>query len=177
MKRAILFISILALISSCGKYKYKRDCCTGSMTIFTDNFNNSDSVYFAAPNAFTPNGDGINDFFKLYVNGVDMTTATLSIRKANSSFIDGTEVFNGYEGDITWDGMYKGNVSDPGKYSYEFSAMTFDNQIIEGEGEFCLIEYDYTSGIKNCSSCYFGDQFEPREHTFTLPTHETYCDQ
>lgn len=177
MKRAILFISILALISSCAKFKYKRDCCTGSMQIFTDNFNNTDSIYFAAPNAFTPNGDGINDVFELYIKGVDMTTASLSIRKDNNSFIDGTEVFYGYEGNISWDGMVNGSVADPGQYIYEFSAMTYDYQFIEGDGQFCLIKYDYTSGIKNCSSCYYGDQFDYATHTFTLTTAENFCGQ
>lgn len=178
MKRLILLISILALVASCAKSKYKRDCCTGSMRIFTEGFNNTDSVYVAAPNAFTPNGDGINDVFTLFLKGYDLSTASLSIRKKSGSFIDGQEMFNGYEGNIVWDGTdLNGKLASPGVYTFEFAAITNDFTFIQGEGEFCVIEYDYTNSIKNCSSCYFGDQFDPTTHNFTYETNESFvCD-
>lgn len=176
MKIAILLISILALLASCSKSKYKKNCCTGYMRITTEGFNNTDSVYFAAPNAFTPNADGYNDVFMIFFKGIDTTSLDLVIRQGKT-FINDEEVFRSYEDGLIWDGTNGSSLAKPGTYSYNFSVMTIYGQYIFGEGEFCLIDYDYTKGIKNCSSCYFGDQFDFATHTFTLPTAETYCDQ
>lgn len=176
MKKLALFIVILTLATSCVKSKYKKNCCTGSISILAEGYSNTDSVYLVAPNAFTPNADGINDVFALIMKGIDSTSFTLVISQGDS-FINDEEVFNSNDDGFIWDGTNNGKKVRPGVYSYEFSALTYNSEYIYGEGELCLIEYDYTTGIKNCSSCYFSDQFDPSTHTFTLSTSETYCNQ
>jgi gliding motility-associated-like protein len=67
-------------------------------------------VYLA--DAFTPNGDGIND---RYVPGL-----TCEIRSFEMRIYDrwGNQVFAGFNTDETWDGTFKGQPADQGIYTY-----------------------------------------------------------
>jgi gliding motility-associated-like protein len=84
------------------------------------------------PNAFTPNGDGSNDLFRVY------GTAISSIRlKVYSQWGDlvfsSTDVVNG------WDGNYKGNKSPASVYTYTLEAKMQDGTDIIKKGSFTLI--------------------------------------
>lgn len=159
--KSLFLVLILGsfFLTSCNKQKYKKNCCTGSIRIHTSDFNNNDSVFVAAPNAFTPNGDGINDVFGILTSGMSYDSYSFKIFKNNSNSV----IFESYDPNEKWDGTKDGNMQKPGIYTYEFQFYVEDTyQLIEGEGEFCLIDHHFTQGINNCSSCYFGDQFDPR---------------
>ena len=66
-----------------------------------------------APNAFTPNGDGENDFF--YLEGENIT-------KVEGSIYDrwGEEIIIFNDPNDKWDGVYKGTMSQIGVYNYRF---------------------------------------------------------
>jgi gliding motility-associated-like protein len=68
-----------------------------------------------APNAFTPNGDGVND---LFLEGYDITVY--------SSW--GGEIYMGKTG---WDGTYNGSMVTPGTYYYVHVVYNSQNEIIK----------------------------------------------
>ncbi|MDF2156589.1 gliding motility-associated C-terminal domain-containing protein [Algoriphagus sp. CAU 1675] len=85
------------------------------------------------PNAFTPNGDGLNDTFFPKIRAV-------------SSF--SMEVFNTWgeklysEANIEssgWDGTYKGQASPAGNYIFKITYSTFDGQEFSRTGGMTLI--------------------------------------
>ncbi|MFK5855418.1 MAG: gliding motility-associated C-terminal domain-containing protein [Bacteroidota bacterium] len=71
-------------------------------------------IYF--PNAFTPNGDRLNDKFNPVTNAVDIQHFSLSIYNRWGALVYQTN-------DITkgWDGKYQGELCQPGAYVYKVS--------------------------------------------------------
>ena len=72
------------------------------------------------PSAFTPNGDGRNDYF-YFVYGKDLLE--MSLRVFNRW---GEEVFHSSRPDRKWDGTYKGLPCEMGTYYYHLE-VTLDN--------------------------------------------------
>ena len=73
-----------------------------------------------APNSFTPNGDGLNDAFRVIPNA--MVTA-FEIVISNRW---GEPVFKGIDQDFAWDGSLEGSLLPPGTYTY---VMRFESTI------------------------------------------------
>jgi gliding motility-associated-like protein len=72
-----------------------------------------DLAYAFIPNAFTPNGDGLNDFFG----------PTIRLLKPGSYMMVisnrwGQEIFRTTSLDQPWDGTFKGQDVNTGKYVY-----------------------------------------------------------
>ncbi|MCS6935100.1 MAG: gliding motility-associated C-terminal domain-containing protein [Chitinophagales bacterium] len=86
---------------------------------------------FFIPNAFTPNGDGNNDFFYIYAqSGVKVLEFQIYNRI-------GEKV---HAGAFPWDGNYKGKPSPPGVYVYVFKLGLFgDERSIMRKGSVTLI--------------------------------------
>ena len=82
---------------------------TSSINVF---FKKEGEPKFFIPSAFSPNGDGKNDCFKVshfnYLKSVDITIYNRF----------GNMVFHSTTDDNCWDGMYKGNPASPGNYVY-----------------------------------------------------------
>lgn len=85
------------------------------------------------PEAFTPNGDGINDIIK--VDGWGIKTL-IEFRIYNRW---GTEVF--YTADINegWDGYYKDDLQNIDTYSYLINAEMWDEHVTSVKGTFSLL--------------------------------------
>ncbi len=73
----------------------------------TDEF----AVYI--PNSFTPNGDGLNDLFLIYGNGINNTSMQIFNRW-------GQLLFETQDYTHGWDGHYKGTLCEGGTYTYVF---------------------------------------------------------
>ena len=88
-----------------------------------------DSFYI--PNAFTPNGDGINDSFYAYgQSGVTVHEFRVFDRW-------GEKV---HDGTYPWDGRYKGQYCEPGIYVYFFSIGLFGREYdVQRKGSLTLI--------------------------------------
>jgi gliding motility-associated-like protein len=77
-------------------------------------------VTFYIPNAFSPNGDGSNDYFMPYGNSVDPEGYSMTVYDRWGKVIFNTQSFN-----TAWDGTVKdgtGNVASPGVYTYVILA-------------------------------------------------------
>jgi gliding motility-associated-like protein len=84
--------------------------CTAQDTVSADVI--EDYTVFT-PNAFTPNGDGNNDYFQFYGNAA-------GLKYINIMIFDrwGEKLFEADEPTFKWDGMYKGELVPPGVYVY-----------------------------------------------------------
>ncbi|MBK7964101.1 MAG: gliding motility-associated C-terminal domain-containing protein [Bacteroidetes bacterium] len=76
------------------------------------------------PNAFTPDGDGINDLFRAYVNNAPAFNFKIINRRGQQIFY--TE--NPTEG---WDGTYEGQDAPIGVYVYRINYQGFDSEGIK----------------------------------------------
>ena len=95
-----------------------------------------DGEPFEMPNAFTPNGDGLNDlfapiFFPTFI------THTITVFKIYNRM--GQLVYNNEERDIGWDGTYKGQDAPSDVYVYVIELDFGKGRILRGSGEVNLI--------------------------------------
>lgn len=76
-----------------------------------------DEYLLYVPNAFTPDGDGINDVFLPVINGVDPDSYEFMIFNRWGELIFETDVIN-----RAWDGTYKGKPSQQDVYVWKIKA-------------------------------------------------------
>ncbi|WP_052143804.1 PKD domain-containing protein [Wocania ichthyoenteri] len=86
------------------------------------------------PNAFTPNNDGLNDFFN--PSFIALSNMKLDIYDTWGSLIY-SEVGENLKG---WNGKIKDSEAENGNYYYTFSGDTFYGKTITSEGAFVLIK-------------------------------------
>ncbi len=80
------------------------------------------------PNAFTPNGDGTNDFFKP-ISFCNLTDYNLLIFDRW-----GEKLFESHDVEVGWDGLYLGNMMNPGVYVYYINYAGHENSYIVTKG-------------------------------------------
>ncbi len=86
------------------------------------------------PDAFTPNGDGINDFIRPEGVGIK---EYVSIQYYDR---EGAMVFNGGGENVSWDGRVKGKIQELGTYTYKVVARYyFQDKVDIITGTFQLI--------------------------------------
>ena len=104
----------------------------GCTTDATATINVENNLKFFIPSGFSPNGDGINDFFFVYGEG---------LRDFNIAIFNrwGEKVFETSVQAKAWDGVYKGVLQNPGIYTYGFNAIYLDNKEISLKGSITLI--------------------------------------
>jgi len=86
------------------------------------------------PNAFSPNGDGKNDFFMPKL-GIDATGVDMTIFDRW-----GAEIFHSAKNNEGWDGTYNGKqVADMGTYQYIIKVRFRDNSVQSYQGDFTLV--------------------------------------
>ena len=84
------------------------------------------------PNAFTPNGDGIND--KVYVRGFGIARMTFRIFNRQ-----GLMVFQSASPAIGWDGKYKGVLQPMDAYAYTLEVQFTDGNTLTKKGDITLL--------------------------------------
>ena len=84
------------------------------------------------PNSFSPNNDGINDIFKVTVNG---------IKEFNIEVFDrwGKILFSSSDIDVGWNGMIDNNFAVNGTYFYKLSYLNFNGEFKTNNGELNLL--------------------------------------
>ncbi len=93
-----------------------------------------------APNVFSPNGDGINDRFKIYGN-----KQLLAIRRLQIYSRWGELVFEEFDTDIHsqhagWDGTFRGRPMNPGVFAFIADLLFVDNTYQTVSGDFTLVK-------------------------------------
>jgi len=91
------------------------------------------------PNAFTPNGDGINDFFTLFSDESIVSIRFLEIFDRWGSMVFSRENFLPNEPILGWDGMIKNQRGMPGTYVYHFNVEREDGVFQSYSGEVVLL--------------------------------------
>ena len=87
---------------------------------------------FVVPNAFTPNGDGRNDVFRVQRVGDDqLTSLAIFNRWGDQLFATGTP-------ETGWDGTFKGKLQPLGVYLYVLQT-TCDEQVLRKSGTVTLV--------------------------------------
>lgn len=84
------------------------------------------------PNAFSPNGDGENDFFKVY--GIEVIDFNLKIFDRWGALL-----FESNNLHLGWNGNFKGKRKENGVYVYLIKATFLDGTTIQKEGDFTLM--------------------------------------
>ncbi|HXU27976.1 MAG TPA: gliding motility-associated C-terminal domain-containing protein, partial [Bacteroidia bacterium] len=84
------------------------------------------------PDAFSPNGDGQNDQFKVYSHCIVDLTLQIFDRWGN-------QVFNGSNTSAAWDGTYGGSLMNTGSYIYQVQYTLSNGKTTKAKGNFSLM--------------------------------------
>ncbi len=107
-------------VSTTGTVSYSNtDCAKGRSTLFV-------------PNAFTPNGDGYNNVFKIV--GAYIKEYELNIYNRY-----GEKIYTSYSLEDSWDGMYKNETAQEGAYLYVINAKGIDYKTHNYSGTVTLL--------------------------------------
>ncbi|WP_259069341.1 gliding motility-associated C-terminal domain-containing protein [Mucilaginibacter sp. X4EP1] len=93
----------------------------------------SNNSYIFIPNAFTPNGDGINDLFDVTITNITNYHIQLFTRWGQPIF-DSRSIAN------SWDGTYGGKTMPFGVYYYLIDALSTDGEPIKRSGYITLVK-------------------------------------
>jgi gliding motility-associated-like protein len=90
------------------------------------------------PTAFSPNGDGINDFLLIIGSAVvDFEISVYNRWGEQVYFSDNAGIINNQE--MCWDGTYKGVAQEMGSYVYVLSATGGNGNTIQLQGNITLV--------------------------------------
>jgi len=88
------------------------------------------------PNAFSPDGDGINDYLKIHTNRPQIIKSISIFDRWGNRVMHGTNINSG---DNIWDGRYKGQNMQPGVYVYIIEMVDEYNRVTSKRGSVNLI--------------------------------------
>lgn len=91
-----------------------------------------EETFIFVPNAFTPNGDGVNDILYLYTLYADDVYLAIFNRW-------GEKVFETKNRTVGWDGTYKGREVDPGVFDYYLEVRCYNQKVFKKKGNITLI--------------------------------------
>lgn len=90
------------------------------------------NIMMVTPNAFTPNGDGINDFFLLEHHNIKSWVVIIYDRWGN-------QVYTSSDLDFRWDGNTNSQPAPEGVYVYTCQGVARDGTTVERSDSFVLI--------------------------------------
>jgi len=85
------------------------------------------------PNAFTPGSfDDMNNVFEVFGEGIEYVTMQIFNRW-------GEKIFESSNQRVSWDGTFKGELQNPGVYTYYVNVEYLDGKVIDRKGSITLI--------------------------------------
>ncbi|OHX68053.1 T9SS type B sorting domain-containing protein [Flammeovirga pacifica] len=128
-----------------GSYAVAAVDDSGNESILSNVIIQDNCIYYEMPNAFTPNGDNINDTLipmrcPRFIQGVEFTV----INRYGDNIYDYRSIDNNDDINIHWDGKdNNGNDVEPGNYYYKGTLKTYrlraDDEKVEIKGAFLII--------------------------------------
>jgi len=85
------------------------------------------------PDAFSPNGDGNNDEFRIFGNCIKTIILKIYDRWGNI-------IFETDDPTVSWKGDYKGKELNAGTYTYFYSGTLITGEVIQGKGVVVLLK-------------------------------------
>jgi len=114
-----------------------QDGCTATGALYVI-VNTSRNVYI--PNIFTPDGDGLNDDFRLTIGKGVKRINYLKIYNRWGELMYFEQNLNPSAANtVSWDGRYKGKRVNPGVYVYLVEVVFLDGRTILYRGAITLI--------------------------------------
>jgi gliding motility-associated-like protein len=87
-------------------------------------------VILYAPNTFTPDGDGFNNVWRVFISGISMDNFDLEIYNRWGELL-----WDSHNPDAAWDGTYDGKLVEQGTYVWKMRAMDmFTDEKFEWNG-------------------------------------------
>ncbi len=116
-------------------YTYIGSCADTSCVLITVDIDCMSETDYSAPNAFTPNNDGINDEFCLQGWGKCVTSFYIGIYNRW-----GEKVYSSEDPGFCWDGKFMGNPLNSGVFVYYINATVKDLGEIVRKGNITLVK-------------------------------------
>ena len=92
------------------------------------------NTYLWVPNAFSPNGDGLNDRLRITCSGLQtLTNFTLYNRYGQTVYLQNNCNASG------WNGSYKGSPQPISAFVYTWSGIAFNGKVVSGQGTVMLV--------------------------------------
>jgi hypothetical protein len=151
-KSWVLFTLIAFCLASCRKYDIKHNACDGELKVTPSNYNRT-NVTIQAPNIITPNADGVNDIFMLFLSGVEGDG--YKIKR------DGITVFTSDSLNHWWQPPLGAN----GEYTCiaEVTTVNRESLTIKAKFRMVFVEYGVSIEVKDCEKCLFPDMITTQE--------------
>ncbi len=165
---SLIYLLIITL-NSCTKRKIERNGCESPA--FSQMIGDSCEIY--VPNIFTPNNDGLNDFFQIMCS-CNISDFKFIVKKNQKVVFETTDQYFSSNDALT-EGEFQTGVFDY-SISGEIDGLIFSNS---GEITFLFIDfssesnYDYI--IENCENCNTGNQFSNGFFNPQIPIGDLFC--
>jgi gliding motility-associated-like protein len=104
--------------------------CKGYDSVWVKTYN---GITYYVPNAFTPNGDGLNDVFRPIPVGIVSTEMFRVFNRYGQLVFETSQWMKG------WDGMYKGRPQPVGNYVWVLKGKGRNGKMIEMKGNVVLV--------------------------------------
>jgi len=92
------------------------------------------------PNAFSPNGDGFNDFFTLFGGPAASVIQQLRVFNRWGALIFETENIDLNQEQLGWDGRFKGEELGPDVFAYYALVEFIDGEVVLFEGDITIVK-------------------------------------
>jgi len=170
MKRTLSRLSLLAVFAglvittACTRYDINNRCCENTVDTINTKYLLPDSFSFYVPQAFTPNGDGLNDIFVPVGRKYDIEYFEIKQgRKVVYASDNHLEAF--------WNGIdtETGNPAEDGRYKYYMKLRLTNRELLELKGDVCLFRFGqvgdnfYEDQRQKVCDCVMGDMLDARD--------------
>ncbi len=92
------------------------------------------------PNAFSPNGDGTNDFFRVYSGkGVERIVSFQVFDRWGETMFEARDLVPNDPGPVWWDGTFKGDFMNPAAFVYLIEVEFSDGLVLLYRGDITLL--------------------------------------
>lgn len=113
------------------------DGCVTSDSLTVRVHRSENAVYI--PNAFSPNGDGINDIFTVFGNRSVKQVEKLSVFSRWGELVFEQSGFQANDPVTGWDGTFRGKPFTPAVFTWIAEIRFLDDQVIRYSGDLTLI--------------------------------------